>query len=179
MSKRTILFTSIAVVVFLSGAAQAELVSFSSDVTYSWSPGGAVVMQGISTLASPSVITMNAQANSSFTLNLTVVNESAITWTGYELTLDPFGYVTFVAGTAGSTKFGTIEFDEQQDPCTLKFWAPVNVLPTQTVGLQFDIYIPGGSPHTFELTQQPIPEPATVALLGLGAAVLLTRRKRQ
>lgn len=176
MSKRTILFTSMAVVVFFSGAAQAELVSFSSDVTYSWSPGGAVVMQGIPTLAYPSVITINAQANSTFTVNLTVINQSGFTWTGYILTLDPLSYATFVGGTAGCTKFGTVDYT---DPCTLKFWAPEEVLPTKAVGLQFDIDIPGGSPHTFELTQQPIPEPATVALLGLGAVVLLTRRKRQ
>ena len=175
MSKRTILFTSIAVVLFLSGAVQAELVSFSADVTSTWSPGGAVIMQGISTLSSPSVITMNAHSNSSFTINLTVVNESSITWTGYILTLDLLGYATFVPGTAGSTEFGTVEYT---DPCILKFWAPDEVLPTKPVGLQFDIDIPGGSPHTFSLTQQPIPEPATIALLGLGAAVLLARRKQ-
>lgn len=176
MSKRTILFTSIAVVL-LSGAVQAELVSFSSNVTYSWSPGGAVVMQGISTLAPPSVITINAQANSSFTIIVTAVNNTSFEWTGYRLDLDPLGNATFVNGAAGSTVFDNTNIDYA--PYTLKFWEPNPVPIGSAVGLQFDIDIPGGSPHTFELTQQPIPEPATVALLGLGAAVLLTRRKRQ
>jgi hypothetical protein len=46
------------------------------------------------------------------------------------------------------------------------------------VTLQFDISIPDGVPFTFTLTQNPIPEPATAALLGLGALLLLARRKK-
>lgn len=123
----------------------------------------------------PADLMVNSEAGLSLTIMTTVTNESSIIWTGYILTLDPTGAATFVEGTAGSTKFGTVVYP---DPWTIEFWQPEPVLPGQAVTLQFDIDVSGPAPHIFTLTQNPIPEPATAMLLGLGALALLLRRKR-
>ena len=173
MSKCKVFFTSMALVLLLSGVLQASLVSFSTDAVSSWSPSGAVILQGILS-PGPTGITMTVESYSTFTINITAVNHTGFTWTGYSLDLDPAGTATFVSGVGGSTVFKSVE---HTSPYTLKFWAPDVVPIGGTVGLQFDLDIPGGGPHTFTLTQEPIPEPATVALLGLGTLALLARRK--
>lgn len=113
--------------------------------------------------------------NLTFTIFKVVINESEIPWIGYILTLDPAESATFVPDTASSTVFETVNY---LNLLTLEFLAPRFVLPGKSVGFQFDIHIPGPGPFTFSLTQQPIPEPASVALLGLGALVLLTRKRK-
>lgn len=161
-------------VVAFSTVAQGALVDFSADATSSWSDSGAVVSQNISTIL-PLQLTMSAQANSKFTITTTTTNESSIIWERYILTLEPQGDATFVQKDAGSTKFKTVDYVSAY---RLEFLAPDEVLPGQVVTLQFDISIPDGVPFTFTLTQNPIPEPATAALLGLGALLLLARRKK-
>ncbi|MHC4597246.1 MAG: PEP-CTERM sorting domain-containing protein [Planctomycetota bacterium] len=173
MSKHVLVFILVGLVAFFSSAAQAELVSFDSNAVSSWSPSGAVVSQGISSLTVTEV-TITAEAESTFTLTTTATNESGYTWTGYILSLDPQGDATFVEGTAGSTKFGTVVYP---DPWTIEFWAPKAVPPGQVVTLQFEISIPDSGPYTFTLTAQPIPEPTTIAILGLGSLFLLRKRK--
>ena len=174
MKKSRVAVLLAGVAVFCSSVAQAGLVSFSAGAVSTWSGSGAVVSQDVSACASFE-LTMSAQANSTFTITTTATNESSIIWTGYILTLDPVGDATFVEGTAGSTKFNTVEYP---DLWTLEFWAPEEVPHGGVVTLQFDVSIPDGLPYTFTLTQNPIPEPATAALLGLGALVLLARRRR-
>ena len=173
MSKCKVLLLSTAMVVLFSSLAQGTLVSFSSDAVSSWSSSGAVISLGLSSTELARVM-VTAESHSTFTVTSTVTNETSVTWTGYEVTLDPAEAAEFVSGSAGSTKFGTIN---EIDDWTLEFWAPLEVLPTQVVTLQFDVYIPDGGPYTFSLTQNPIPEPATVALLGLGTLALVMRRK--
>ena len=173
--KKCMVFSALAgMVLLLSTVAQAGLVSFSADATSSWCESGAVVSQNISTIL-PLQLTMSAQANSKFTITTTTTNESSIIWDRYILTLDPQGDATFVQQDAGSTKFKTVDYVSLYH---LEFLAPDEVLPGQVVTLQFDINIPDGVPLTFTLTQNPIPEPATAAMLGLGALLLLARRKR-
>ncbi len=172
MSKCKVLFTSIAVVVCLSGLAQGMLVDFSTDAVSSWSPSGAVISQAFSSLA-PAGITMNAEAHSTFTITTTTTNETGFDWTGYLLTLNPAQAATFVPASAGSTKFHTVQYP---DAWTILFEAPLTVGQGQVVTLQFDVDIPDGASYMFTLTQTPIPEPATIALLGLGTLALLTRR---
>ncbi|UCG49280.1 MAG: PEP-CTERM sorting domain-containing protein [Phycisphaerales bacterium] len=175
MSKNKVVFTLVVVVALLSGIAQAKLISFDSDATCStWSPNGAVISQAIS-MGGPVEVKMNAEAGSTFTITNTATNETTFTWTGYVLELDPAENATFVGGSAGSTKFNTVQYP---DAWTVEFEAPEVVEIGQVVTLQFDIEIPDGAPYKISLTQYPIPEPATVALLGLGCALLVCRRRR-
>jgi len=162
------------IVLGFSTVAQASLVSFTADATSSWSESGAVVSQNISTI-SPLQLTVSAQANSKFTITTTTTNETGFIWDRYILTLDPQGSATFIQKDAGSTKFKTVDY---VSPYRIEFLAPEVVLIGQVVTLQFDITIPDGATFTFTLTQNPIPEPATAALLGLGGLLLLARRKR-
>lgn len=115
-----------------------------------------------------------ALSDTTFTIAKTIANDTGITWTGYELTLDPGGNATFVPDSASSTKFLTVNYPSAR---RIEFFEPVAVLPGQIVVLQFDVHVPGSDSFTFSLTQEPIPEPATVVLLGLGALVLLARRR--
>ncbi len=174
MRKNMVAWALVGTVLLFNTVAQAGLVSFSADATSSWSDSGAVVSQNISTIF-PLQLTMSAQANSKFTITTTTTNESSIIWDRYILTLDPQGDATFAQKDAGSTKFKTVDYVSAY---RLEFLAPDEVLPGQVVTLQFDISIPDGVPSTFTLTQYPIPEPATAALLGLGALLLLARRKK-
>lgn len=111
-------------------------------------------------------------ADPTFTLIKTVTNTTGETWTGYDLEL--IGDTTFVDGTAGSTKFGTYSFSD--DFKILHFYAPLPVLNGEVVTLQVDINIPTVGLFDFTMAQHPIPEPASIMLLGLGA-LLLRKRK--
>lgn len=173
MSKHALVLILVGLVAFFSSAAQGGLVSFSSDAVSTWSPSGAVVTLGFSSLDVADV-TITAEAESTFTITTTATNESGFTWTSYILSLDRQGDAIFVEGTAGSTKFETVEYP---DLWTIEFWAPKAVLPGQVVTLQFEISIPNSVPYTFTLAQQPIPEPTTIAILGLGSLFLLRKRK--
>ncbi len=175
MSKNKVVFTLVLVVVLLSGMAQAKLISFDSDATCStWSPNGAVISQAVS-MVGPLEVKMNAEAGSTFTITNTATNETTFAWTGYVLELDPAENATFIGGSAGSTKFNTVNYP---DVWTIEFEAPDVVEIGQVVTLQFDIEIPDGGPYKISLTQYPIPEPATVALLGLGGGLLVCRRRK-
>jgi hypothetical protein len=174
MTKHTVFFILVGLVVFFGSAAQAGLVSFYSDAVSTWSYSGAIVTQGISSLA-PVDVTISVEANSTFTITTTTTNESGFTWTGYIVSLDRQGDATFVEGTAGSTKFETVEYP---DLWAIEFWAPKAVLPGEVVTLQFDISIPDSAPYTFTLAQNPIPEPVTIVLLGSGGVLLLYKRPK-
>jgi len=172
MSKCKVMVISLVAFSLITVQAQAGLISFEADTFSSWSPAGAVIMQGITSSGSTG-ISMTAEAHSTFSVNLTAVNDTTFTWTGYRLDLDPAGTATFVPNTAGSTVFNDVDYIS---PYKLEF-SNGEVLVTKPVGFQFDIDIPDIYLHTFTLTQTPIPEPATVALLGLGSLALLLRRR--
>lgn len=172
MGKCKVLVISLVAFSLISVQAQATLVSFEADTFSSWSPAGAVIMQGITSSGSTG-ITMTAESHSTFSVNLTAVNDTTFTWTGYRLDLDPAGTATFVPNSAGSTVFNDVDYISLY---RLEF-SNGEVLITKPVAFQFDVDIPDIGQHTFTLTQTPIPEPATVALLGLGTLGLFLRRR--
>ena len=185
MSKCKVLFASMAVVVLFCGSLQAGLVSFNfkADVPFQMTPTGVHLENALSSI--PSVITMTAEfvvppgvhamspSYSTFTIATTTTNETGFVWTGYLLTLNPAEAAAFVPASAGSTKFGTVQYP---DVWTIRFDAPLTVGPGEVVTNHFNVAIPDGASYTFTLTQTPIPEPATIALLGLGTLGLLVKR---
>jgi hypothetical protein len=172
MKNKAVILTA-GVIVLFGGIAQGRLVGFSTDEIHSWSFSGVVITQAISNLTPKDVI-MTADSDSTFTVTSTTTNMTDFTWTGYILALAPAGSATFVEGSAGSTKFATALFPNLW---TLEF-SNGEVLPGKVVTFQFDVSIPEGPSYTFSLTQTPIPEPATFALLGLGALVFVAGRRK-
>jgi len=175
MKKYWIVLTLIGAVLSFGSAAEASLVSFSCDVPFTCSESGVVIFQHINSLASFD-ITMNALANSEFTITATTLNETSFIWTGYILELEYGGAPTFVLDSASSSHFKTALYPTDWK---IEFQAPDPVPIGGVVTLQFMMAFPDSAPYTFTLTQYPVPEPATFALLGLGAVALLSWRKKQ
>jgi hypothetical protein len=162
MKKCKVALTLIGVVVCFCSNARATLVD------------SAFASLSKSMVASEGIIALDALEQTTSTFVVTTTNNSSLVWTGYILSLDPAGDATFVEGTAGSTKFKTVEYP---DPWTIEFRAPEQVPLGGMVALQYDVIIPEGVPYSFMLTQTPIPEPATVVLFGFMALIVATGRK--
>jgi hypothetical protein len=174
MSKRLVLTVFVLVFISFQNAANGMLTSFSANTDFTWSPSGAIITQTVFSSNPPSIV-LSAEAQSIFNVQITTTNEIDFTWTGYVLSLDPEGDATFVEDSASSTKFNTVSYP---DAWTIEFEAPQAVLPGEVVTLEFDISIPDDHSYTFELTQTPIPEPATFVLLGFGGVLLFYTRTK-
>jgi hypothetical protein len=188
MSKCKVLFTSMAVVVLFCGSLQAEFISFHADVPFQWTPTDVHLQDALSSI--PSVITMTAEfvvpsgvqamnaSDSTFTVTLTAVNDLSWTWTGYRLEVvgDPADSATFT-GTATCTAFGGAPSTGNE---YVLEWMDGSgqVLPGNSAHFDFELKlgISPGNRYAFTLTQTPLPEPATIALLGLGTLALFARR---
>jgi hypothetical protein len=107
------------------------------------------------------------------TVTKEVTNNSGYDWTGFEIALPDGGVNTFV--NVASSDIMTL--DSQSD-YLLVFTEPSPVLQGQTVTFTLDILVPTTGPFGFTLDQTPIPEPATMSLMGLGGALALLRRRR-
>ncbi|MFA5292410.1 MAG: PEP-CTERM sorting domain-containing protein [Phycisphaerae bacterium] len=100
-----------------------------------------------------------------------VTNGSGVAWTSYELTLSATG-PTFT-GTPSADLFSSAVISD--GGLKITFSGGV-VNPDDEVLLNFRILVPTTGAFSVCLTQTPIPEPATMALLGLGALALIRKK---
>jgi hypothetical protein len=100
-----------------------------------------------------------------------VTNGSTFDWTDYHIVVTGSPGVSYVAHSATSDKFGTIN----ESGNVIDFFAPQTVLMGQTVTFSLDIQIPEGL-FSFNIDQTPTPEPSSMLLLGVTG--LLIRRRR-
>jgi hypothetical protein len=118
----------------------------------------------------------SADSKSTFTIVRTITNETGITWTGYVLEHMP-GIVmggVFVEGSASSTKLLTIT---EPVPWQIEFSGSPPVLDGESFTIQFDFAVLRGGGFLNDIGGRPVPEPATIVLLGLGAAAFLRLRR--
>jgi len=120
------------------------------------------------------VITGYADTDPVLSFDKTVTNENENTWVGYELSLDPEGDAVFDYTVTPSSDVFTII--ETMDPLVLVFSAPEPVPVGETVTFSFDVLVPAGDLNVC-LTQEAIPEPATMIMFGFGGLALLRRRR--
>jgi hypothetical protein len=162
----------------LSPAVYAGIVGFSCDAGQ-WNYDSAADELNLNIgITSYNKIDMSGTSDNdpTFRVDEFVENASGLTWTGFELDLAPAGNAQF-----DYTKYPSWTWSDHFSnyvglPLTLTFNSG-SVANTDTVEMRFCISVPSSGLFSFTLTQTPIPEPATVALLGLGG-LLMRRHKR-
>jgi hypothetical protein len=101
-----------------------------------------------------------------------VTNETAVAWTSYELTLAPSGPL-FIP-TPSSDLFTSAVISNGGLKIT---YSGGVVNPGDEVQLNFKVQVFTTGGFSTCLTQNPIPEPATMSMLALGALALIRRKK--
>jgi hypothetical protein len=137
-------------------------------------------MEEIIYSAGPDEVLMSGETDEDpiFTVVKTIQNTSGITWTSYILSLSGGAGATFVDGSAsaGGNKLQTVNY---LHAAAIEFTGLNPVANGELLTLSFDINVPSTGLFNFSLTQEPVPEPATMGLLGLGGLGLFGRRRRR
>jgi hypothetical protein len=99
-----------------------------------------------------------------FTVIKIIENDSGITWTSYILTLFGGGGAIFIKGSASASgnKLQTVHY---LHTAATKFTGLKPVAPSEFLTLSFNINVPTTGLFNSTLTQEPVPEPATMSLL--------------
>lgn len=105
----------------------------------------------------------------------TVINSSDYAWDSYELTLAISENNGGAGGFVNSPQSSV--FTSASLTSTSIVYSGSSVGIGDSVVLEFDVEVSSTGLFSFCLTQNPIPEPMTVAILGLGG-IFLIRRKR-
>ena len=139
-----------------------------------------LTMEEVIYSASPDEVLLSGETDEDppFTVVKTIQNTSGVTWTSYILSLSGGGGATFVEGSAsaGGNKLQTVNY---LHAAAIEFTGGNPVADGELLTLSFDINVPTTGLFNFNLTQEPVPEPATMGLLGLGGLGLFGRRFRR
>ena len=118
-----------------------------------------------------------ADSDSTFSVTLLAANNTGVAWTSSVLKCAPHhgagGFAYIIPETVESTRLETVTFP---GAWTVEFSGPPPVLNGEFFMIEFDMHVPAGEfDDVLRLTV--VPEPATIALVGMGALVLLRNRR--
>lgn len=118
------------------------------------------------------------------TITKIIENGSSFAWEAFVLEIDSSSNAAYVLNSAtvlSPPHLGTLFQSTSGNIDKVIFASPAAVQPGETLMISFDLLIPADTPFSIDVTQTPseeyIPEPATVGLLGLGAFAVIKRRR--
>ena len=118
-----------------------------------------------------------------FTITRNIANESPVAWTGLVMNFegDISTNARIVDGSAHSSVFSEVTSHTPRGSI-LEFSGGGVVLPGETLAIQFDVFVDARhSNGVFRIAMDgnPVPEPASILILGCGAMMLRSRRLRR
>lgn len=172
------------VALFVTSAAQAGVLTFNTN----WVDSTPLSMTNTSATLDETLSNLNVQeryvafddstlgcsgttdTDPSLHITKTVLNDSSLDWTGYQIDVSGAN-VSYVAHSAACDAFTAIS--ESGNHLT---FSGATVAIGHSVTFDFDVTLGTGT-FGLDIHQTPVPEPATLSLLGLGLMGLLRRRR--